>query len=314
MKKILITGGCGTVGTAFIKEFYNQYQFISLSRNKEKQDILKENYPDIKLEMGSIENGAELTNSFLKIKPDIVIHAAALKQIDVAQKKPSEAIKINVIGSLNVIAASKAANVYITIGISSDKACLSNSVYGHTKSLMEQLFIEANSEKNKFACCRLCNVAGSIGSVIPFWLQLAKANLPLKITDPNMNRFMFSQSDSANLIQKAIDEADKNNGAFTIIKKIKAVNISDLANVLSSDVETIGKRAGERLDEALISADELPFSHIDGDYVFIGAEKNALKNNQLTAPLCTIDATRMNSFEIKNLIDTVEKTYEKNID
>ncbi len=307
MKKVLITGGCGTVGQAFIKEFYNQYEFISLSRNQEKQHILKTNYPDVKLEIASIENSTELTNIFLKTKPDIVIHAAALKQIDVAQKKPSEAIKINVTGSLNVIAASKAANVSITTGISSDKACLSNSVYGHTKSLMEQLFIEANTDQNKFACCRLCNVAGSVGSVIPFWLQLAKANLPLKITDPNMNRFMFSQSDAANLIQKAIDQISKNNGAFILIKKLKAVNMSDLANVLSSDVETIGKRAGERLDEALISADELPFSTIDGDYVFIGSEKNASNSNQLTASLCTIDATRMNSSEIKNLINTVEE-------
>src|SRR3990167_1649656 len=127
MKKVLITGGSGTVGSAFIKEFYNQYQFVSYGRNKEKQAALKQQFSKVELCEGSIEDRENLLKVFSRVKPDIVIHTAALKQIEVGEKHPAQAIKTNLLGSLNIIDASKIANVAITIGISSDKACLSNS-------------------------------------------------------------------------------------------------------------------------------------------------------------------------------------------
>ncbi|PJB10679.1 MAG: hypothetical protein CO120_03610, partial [Gammaproteobacteria bacterium CG_4_9_14_3_um_filter_38_9] len=255
MKKILMTGGSGTVGNAFIKAYYDQYQFISYGRNKEKQAALKSTFKNIDLVIGSIENKNKLIKVFQAVKPDIVIHAAALKYIDIAQKKPSQAIRTNLLGSMNIIEAACSANVPITIGVSSDKACLSNSVYGHTKNLMEHLFFEANNDKNRFICCRFCNVANSAGSVISRWLDLKENDQPLSITDPSMNRFIFLPKDAAKLIYKAIDIAEHKAHGGILLKKVKAVNMLDLACCISSDIKIIGKREGERLDETLVSAD-----------------------------------------------------------
>lgn len=310
MKKVLITGGSGAVGAAFIKAFHDQYQFFSYSRNKEKQIALKNIFSQVTLYEGSVEDYLHLQNIFMKIKPDIVIHAAALKHIDTSEKYPSQAIKINLLGSLNVIEASRATQVPITIGMSSDKACLSNSVYGHTKNLMERLFLEANNEKNKFSCCRLSNVAGSVGSVIPFWLMQAQKKQALKITDPNMNRFMLLPEEVANLIQKAIFKAQKERDSFVLTKKIKAVNIFELANQISSNTEITEKRFGERLNETLVSTDELPLTYLDQEYIFIQSQKNPLAHTTLVRELNSLTAEKMNQSELKNLIKQVKLLYE----
>ena len=310
MKKVLITGGSGTVGSAFIKEFYNQYQFVSYGRNKEKQAALKQQFSKVELCEGSIEDRENLLKVFSRVKPDIVIHTAALKQIEVGEKHPAQAIKTNLLGSLNIIDASKIANVAITIGISSDKACLSNSVYGKTKNLMERIFLEADDEKNRFVSCRLSNVAGSHNSVIPFWLNLVKSNQPLKITDPKMNRFMFLPKDAAKLIQKAIETLNTEKSAFVVTQNIKAVNMLDMAKQLSSQVKIVGKRPGEKLNETLIAHDEVPFTYFDGKYIFIKPIKNVLKKNRLQKQLNSLKAEKLNSAEIKNLIQNVRQLHE----
>lgn len=302
MKKILITGGCGTVGAAFINEYCNQYYFVSLSRNREKQAVLKNKFERVEICISSIEDRQYLIDTFLTVKPDIVVHTAAMKQIHHCENQPSAAINVNIIGSQNVIEASRVANVPITIAISSDKACSPNSVYGYTKSLMEKMFLEANTEKNRFVCCRFGNVAGSDGSVIPFWLTLAHQNKPLQITDPKMNRFMFSPKDCAHLIHKAIDLMNQENMGFVLLKKIKAVNLYDLAQYISSNIEVIGKRAGERLDERLVSVDELPFTGLDGDYVLIKLQKNEIVENRLCEELNSFSAEKMTRYEIESLV------------
>ena len=302
MKKVLITGGSGTVGVAFIKTFYDRYQFFSYSRNETKQAALKVDFPRINLVAGSIEDKAALITVFTAIKPDIVIHAAALKRMDVAELHPMEAIKINVLGSLNVIDASRVANVSITVGVSSDKACLACNVYGRTKKLMENMFLEANNEKNKFICCRLSNVAGSQGSVISFWKNLAEKKESLRITDPKMNRFMLSFKETAYLLQKAIDIVNQEDCGGILLRKTKAVNMLDLAQCISTQIEIVGKRPGETLDESLVSENELPFTHWDQDYVLIGASENTLKENRLTQSLNTLHAEKMSSAEIQHLL------------
>lgn len=312
MKKVLITGGSGAVGAAFIETYYDKYRFVSLSRNEEKQMILKQRFNKIETFIGSIEDRTDLVNHFLKIKPDIVIHAAALKRIEIAEKQPIQTIKINILGSLNVIEASRIANVPITIGISSDKACLSNSVYGHTKNLMERIFLEAADDNNRFACCRLGNVVGSQGSVIPFWLKLAKDNQALKITSIDMNRFMFLPSETAYLLQKAIETLKEKRNPFVLTKKVKPVNVFDIAKHISSRVEVVGKRPGEKLNENLISVNELPFTYLDEEYIYIKTEKNQDKKNRLQKSLNSFREEKMNSSDIKNLIKNVESMHEKN--
>lgn len=310
MKKVLITGGCGTVGTIFIKEFYSRYQFFSLSRNQEKQALLNANFGKVSLLSGSIENKDYLLAIFQKIRPDIVIHAAALKYIEICEKHPIQAIKTNLFGSLNVIEASQAANVPITVGISSDKACQNNNIYGQTKHLMEKIFFEADNPKNRFICCRLSNVAGSEKSVVPIWLSLLQKKQSLKITDPNMNRFMMLPSEVAQLIQTAIDKAHTELEAFTLLKKLKAVNLLSLAQCLSEQIDIIGKRPGENLNEILVSEDELSRTYLDQDYIMIKSLKNPVEKNQLSRELSTAQTEKMDDSKMQNLIGAVRAIYE----
>lgn len=311
-RKVLITGASGAVGHAFIQAYYDQYHFISLSRNQHKQLSLKKKFNKIDIVIGSIEDKSGLINTFQKIKPDIVIHAAALKHIAIAEKNPSEAIKTNIIGSLNIIEASKSANVPITIGISSDKACLSSSVYGHTKNLMEHLFLEASTTTNRFACCRLGNIAGSQGSVIPLWIQAERENKVLNVTSEKMNRFVFMPQDVASLIQMAIIHLEKNDEPFIATQNKKAVNMLDMALTISSRINVVGKRPGEKLNENLVSANELPFTYTEDNYVLIRREKNPSYKNRLKKSLNTMHAEKMSVDEIKNVVKKAEHFYEEN--
>ena len=137
MKKVLIVGGSGTIGSAFIKEFYDKYEFSSISRNELMQAELKRKFPKVNIYFSDIESQDNLTTIFLKVKPDIVIHMAAMKHVNLAEENPINACKVNVLGSLNVISASIRADVPTTIAISTDKACFPENVYGYSKSLME---------------------------------------------------------------------------------------------------------------------------------------------------------------------------------
>ena len=308
MKKVLITGGTGVVGEAFIQTFYQQYRFTVVSRNESKQEKLKARFKSIQTCVANIEEKDKILELFCAIKPDIVIHAAAQKRIELGEKKPIDAVTSNIIGSLNVIEASRKANVPLTIGISSDKACLSNSVYGHTKHLMERIFLSASDARNKFACCRLGNVIGSAGSVIPLWLELAREDKALTVTSEKMNRFMFMRQDVAEMIQKSIDRLQKDSASFIITKNKKAINMLSLASSISLHITITGKRPGERLNEFLVSSQELPFTYLDDGFIFIKQEKNPIKKMRLQKSLNTLHAEKMNQNEIKALIAAVDET------
>ena len=128
---------------------------------------------------------------FDKIRPNIVVHMAAMKHVNLVEENPIQGTKINVQGSLNVISASLRTDVPITVGLSTDKACSPKNVYGYSKSILEHCFIEANTDRNKFACTRFANVALTSDSVIPLWKTLIKQDKPLKLTDVKMTRLMF---------------------------------------------------------------------------------------------------------------------------
>ena len=207
MKKILITGGTGTVGKAFIEQYYKDYEFYSISRNETSITELKNTFPNVNCYIGNICDQDHMISLFCKIKPDIVIHAAALKHINLAEENPSATTEINLVGSLNIVKASIRANVPLTVGVSTDKACNPDSVYGYSKRMMETMFMQYHNSQTKFVCTRFANVANSNGSVIPFWLAEAEKGNALKLTDEKMNRLMFSKKDSAKLIKKAIDDS-----------------------------------------------------------------------------------------------------------
>ena len=298
--RILITGGSGTIGKAFIREF-PEHEYYSVSRNEKFVTDLMREHPNVKNYTGNIEDEGWMVLVFKAVKPDVVIHAAAMKHINIAEENPIQACESNVIGSINVIKASILADVPITIGISTDKACSSESVYGDTKSLMEKCFMEANTMKNRFALTRFANVAHSNGSVLPFWLKLKEEGKTLKLTSKDMNRLMFSKSDAAKLIKHAIDKCESGDGGFVCSYKMKSVNMLDLAKVISDDVEIVGLRPGEKLNEDLVSDKEVPFTYVHGDMIYIYNQEN-LDMNKLEKGYSSATAEKMTREDMEELL------------
>jgi|TARA_Y100000310_G_C20682329_1_gene816700 FlaA1/EpsC-like NDP-sugar epimerase len=302
--KILITGGTGTVGKTYIKNYYNEYEFINVSRNEENIVDLKRDYPKVKSYVGNIEDKGFLLRVFKDTKPNIVIHSAAMKHIDLMETNPISGCNINVMGSLNVIEASIINDIQVTIGISTDKACLAESVYGASKYLMERVFMNSNNDNNRFSLTRFANVAHSTGSVLPFWLKLKKEGKPLKLTDPNMNRLIFTQYDAAQLIKRTIDWTRDNGGGFVKSYKMKCVNMYDLAMLIANEevpVEIVGKRPGEKTDEDLISRNEISRTYLYEDDIHIRMEENN-GYNKLIAPYNSKSAEKMTEEEMKELV------------
>ena len=305
MKKIFIIGGSGTVGTAFIKRYYNDYKFYSYSRGEKSQVALKRKFPNIEILIGGIEEKNYLTSQIIKINPDIIIHAAALKHVDTAEKQPIKAITSNIMGSYNIMEAAKEANTPLVVGISTDKACESANVYGKTKALMEKMYLEADNSRNKFVCCRFGNVAGSHGSVIPFWLRSFDSNKPLFLTHPNMTRLMFSPEESAELIHNCITLSSKRSG-FIMSKIMKTVTMSKLAKLISEDIKIVGLRPGEKMSEDLISEIEIPHSEIVGDYVILTRDENPNILTRLDTPINSDTSLEMTRKEMIKLIKDVK--------
>tara|TARA_A100001391_G_scaffold147714_1_gene105211 strand:+ start:11340 stop:12242 length:903 start_codon:yes stop_codon:yes gene_type:complete len=297
--KVLITGGTGTVGKALVKQNDNEY--ISISRNEENIANLKREYPNVKCYVGNIEDKSLLLRVFKEVKPDVVVHSAAMKHIDLMELNPIAGCNVNVMGSLNVVEASIINDIPITVGISTDKACLSESVYGASKYLMERVFMNTNTDDNRFSLTRFANVAHSAGSVLPFWLKLKKKGKPLKLTDSNMNRLIFTKEDAASLINRTIDFTKENGGGFVKSYRMKCVNMLDLAKVISDDIEIVGKRPGEKTDEDLISESEISNTFIYGDDIHIRTEKNE-GDNKLSEPYNSASAEKMTKEEMENLV------------
>lgn len=309
MKKILITGGTGVVGTAFIKKCYSimeekvhAYKLYTYSRGEKHIATLNNRYPNVETIIGDIKDLDYLINTFERIKPDIVIHTAAIKHVSLAELNPKQTAENNIIGSLNVVKASIRAKVPLTVGISTDKACSPENTYGYSKKIMEEIFMEHHNEDTRFICTRFANVVDCEGSVIPTWKKLASNNEVLKLTDKKMNRLMFTTEEAASLIHKAMDYSNSHpEKSFIFSKNMKTVNMFNLAKVLSPNIEIIGARAGEKLNETLISNKELPYSKTWGDYILIFKEIQEEKYRYPTE-LSSLTAEKMNSNDIAKLL------------
>ena len=297
--KVLITGGTGTVGKSLIRLKDNEY--INVSRNEEKIAELTREYPEVKSYVGNIEDKGLLLRVFKDVKPDVVVHSAAMKHIDLMEKNPIAGCNINVMGSLNVVEASIINDVPITIGISTDKACLAESVYGASKYLMERVFMNSNNDNNRFSLTRFANVAHSTGSVLPFWLKLKEKDEYLKLTDPDMNRLIFTQADAAQLIKRTIKWTEQHGGGFVKSFRMKCVNMWDLAMTISDKIEVVGKRPGEKTDEDLVSENEVNRTFLYGDDIHIRMEENK-QNNKLAEPYNSKSAKMMTEEEMEELV------------
>jgi UDP-glucose 4-epimerase len=303
MKKVLITGGSGTVGYGFIKKYYNKYIICTTSRNQEKINRLQCDFPKITCYNYGIEQKEQLENIFKTFQPDIVIHAAALKHVDIAELSPTQCITTNIIGSINVLNACINNNIKKCIAISTDKASCQANVYGTTKYLMEKIFIEHKKSLN-IGICRFGNIANSTGSVLPYWKKLSTNQLPIRITNPEMNRFLFTITDALDIIDECIKRTDNDSG-FILTKKMKCVNLKVLADLISTNQEIIGQRPGEKIDEELVSEQELEYTEVDNDWILLRNYKTE-PSKRLTQSINTITSNKLSKQEIINIIHELE--------
>ena len=268
-KSILVTGGTGSFGHAFIERMLTEYspkRVIVYSRDEFKQFLMqneiKAKFGDrakpMRYFIGDVRDGDRLRRACEGV--DYIVHAAALKQVPACEYNPLEAIKTNIDGATNVINAALDCGVTRVVALSTDKAVNPINLYGGTKLVSDKLFIAANSyagSRNvRFSVVRYGNVAGSRGSVIPFFQNLIDQGAKsLPITDTRMTRFWISLDQGVDLVIKAMQEA---RGGETFISKIPSFKITDLAEAMlpGCGIDEIGIREGEKLHEIMITSDD----------------------------------------------------------
>ncbi len=264
-KTILITGGTGSFGNAFTEYILTHYKpkkIIIYSRDEYKQFLMAEKlkeYQDIlRFFIGDVRDRDRLYRAFGGV--DYVIHAAALKQVPACEYNPIEAVRTNINGAMNIIDAALDCKVKKVVALSTDKAVNPINLYGGTKLVSDKLFIAANAysgEKDvRFSIVRYGNVAGSRGSVIPFFKKMieeGKTELP--ITDYRMTRFWISLEEGIQLVVKALEEAK---GGETFISKIPSFKITDLAKAMAPECarKEVGIREGEKLHEIMVTRED----------------------------------------------------------
>ena len=266
-KKILITGGTGSLGRALTKRLLAEKVDVIriFSRNENKQVTMQSEFNDDRLRflIGDVRDLPRLQRALEGI--DIVFHTAALKHVPIIEYNPFEAINTNVIGSRNVIEACLSENVDRVVGVGTDKAVSPLNTYGATKLLMEKLFTTASNyldkdkHKTKFISLRYGNVLGSSGSVIPKFIQQIKSNQKITITDPKMTRFSITMDEALDFI---LESTISGKGSEVFIPKLRAYKIDDVKVALQELIDNTGEekipvRQGEKFHETLINTDEM---------------------------------------------------------
>ncbi len=261
-KVVLVTGGTGSFGKKLIKilvEEYHPAKIIVFSRDELKQHEMRTsgyNHPSIRYFIGDVRDRERLSRAFYGV--NIVVHAAALKQVPACEYNPMEAIKTNILGSSNVADAAIENGVEKVLALSTDKAVNPINLYGATKLAAEKLLIQSNAyaggRNTRIACTRYGNVVGSRGSVVPLFIQQRPSGR-LTITDERMTRFWISLEQGVRFVIRCIEQMQ---GGEVFVPKIPSMNMMDLARAVAPEakVDIIGIRPGEKLHETLISEDE----------------------------------------------------------
>jgi UDP-N-acetylglucosamine 4,6-dehydratase len=259
---ILVTGGTGSFGKKFIEVMLKEYhpaKLIIFSRDELKQHEMQAagfTDPSLRYFIGDIRDQQRCRRAFEGV--DLVIHAAALKQVPACEYNPMEAIKTNILGSGNVIDAAIDAGVKKVVALSTDKAVNPVNLYGATKLAAEKLFVQSNAyagaKTTRFSCVRYGNVVGSRGSVVPVFLK-QRATGKVTVTDERMTRFWISLEGGVRFVIRA---AETMHGGEVFVPKIPSMTVTDLAKAIApkAEIEYIGIRPGEKLHEVLISEDE----------------------------------------------------------
>lgn len=260
-KSVLVTGATGSFGKRFVKhvlEKHDPARLVIFSRDELKQFEMQQwlKSPKLRYFLGDVRDKERLYRAFDGIQ--IVIHAAAMKQVPASEYNPMEAVKTNIIGAENVIDVCIDQQVERVIALSTDKAANPANLYGATKLCSDKLFIAANGlsgrHRTRFSVVRYGNVVGSRGSVIPFFMQKKKEGV-LPITDPRMTRFWITLGQGAQFV---LDSLERMHGGEIFVPKIPSMKIMDVAKAVAPDCRTeiIGIRPGEKLHEIMITPDD----------------------------------------------------------
>ena len=283
-KRILITGGTGSFGQKFtrriLKEFnpkkiiiysrdeYKQYVMRATFENEFGKDVVKEK---LRFFIGNVRDRERLYRAFDGV--DVVIHAAALKHVTVAEYNPIEAVRTNIDGASNIIDAAIDRGVERVVALSTDKAVNPVNLYGATKLVSDKLFVSGNAyaggKKTTFSVVRYGNVTGSRGSVVPFFAQLVEKGVTeLPITDMRMTRFWITLNQGVDLVFHALEHA---RGGEIFVSKIPSYTVADLARAMAPDAQLkeIGIREGEKLHEVMITPEDSRLTYDYGDYYII---------------------------------------------
>ncbi|MEB2779809.1 polysaccharide biosynthesis protein [Algoriphagus sp. C2-6-M1] len=309
MKTILITGGTGFLGRNLALKLKNDYQVILTGRNN-KQNLFASKYTGCQVAPLDISNIESVRDVFVEFKPDIVIHAAATKFVDLAEKYPMECVDVNVLGSQNVARVAVEREIPVVIGISTDKAAPPvRNIYGMSKSIMERIFCAMDDKSaTKFTAVRYGNVAWSTGSVLTIWKKMLEETGVIGTTGPEMRRFFFSVDEAVDLVVTAMDNIDIARGKV-LSRHMKAAQMQDILQTWIEEKggkwEKIEGRPGERDDEFLIGDLELAYTEeleFDGikHYLISFNDKVA---NPISFGLSSANTEKLSREEIVSIIN-----------
>jgi len=282
-ERILIIGGTGALGGTLAKRYYNNNDIMVVSRNEHKQEAMKVKYPNIIYRLGDVKDKPSLVRCLYEFKPTVVINTAAVKTVWVCQENSYESVQTNIIGHQNLIDAIQECTHKINtlVFISTDKACKPVNVYGMSKAIAEQLYVNfAKQQSNiKVVMARYGNVLNSTGSIIPLFKNKIQEGIEsLPITDFSMTRFLLTLEQAIDLIEWAYNHP--NSHGKIAIPKIESLNIVDLAKAIAKacgkenmKFHKIPIRDGEKLHEEMISEIEFQRTEEFDDYYLIGYDK-----------------------------------------
>jgi len=294
--KVLITGGTGTLGQELIKKFYQEWDITVFSRTELNQARLQAIYPKIKFIIGDVKDYQSVSKAVRNI--DVILHCAAMKRIEVCEANPIEAVKTNVLGTENVVMAAKEKGIKQLVSIGSDKGVEPVNVYGMTKAIQEKIVIAAG-----YNCARYGNVFGSRGSVVPLFIEQAKAGGPLTVTDPEMTRFILTTDQAIELIMLALNSPMEGK---VFVRKSPSAKLGDIAKSFGVEIKIIGVMIGEKKHEMLISQEETIRAEDRRDYFIITQKINGLKKSE---PYTSDIERRLTEDEIKGLIEEYKQKH-----
>ncbi len=307
-KRILITGGTGSLGKSLVRsimtgKFGTPKQVIVFSRDEDKQYAMEIEWKKMRSAtddifyygddvLGFCIGDVRDYESVVRVvkKADVIINAAALKQVPIGEYFPFESVKTNILGAQNIIRAilETENNVETMLAVSTDKACKPVNTYGMCKAIQERLVVEANliCPKTRFICVRYGNVIASRGSVIPLFQEQIRSGGPVTITSKEMTRFMITMDNAINLIVETIRSAEAGDIYIPILSSAKTL---DLAEVMIGDrkidIKVIGIRPGEKIHEILVSEEEIPRTIRRGNYYVICPVLPKIRKVKITRPV-----------------------------